>query len=137
MRLFKTNQFTKVLNAISTPMNLGNNFEVEQITHSEWIRNFSKSLLNAFQDIHLSAIANHQVDFAEAMIVPLIKSILASKKSSAFRELSQVVNAFFEKSFNRIKNENNLMEDSSLYHNKKSVKTMLEVAECIRIHNIK
>lgn len=118
-------------------MNLMINFEVEQITHSEWVRSFSKSLFNAFQDIHLSAIANYQVDFAEAMIVPLIKSILASKKSSAFTELSQVVNKFFEKSFNKIKSETCSLEDSSLYHNKKSMKIMLEVAECIRIHNIK
>lgn len=118
-------------------MNLKMNFQTEEISHSDWVRDFCKNLFNAFGDKHLSLIASSQIDFAEAMIVPLIKTLLASKKSTALTEINSVVNEFFAKCFNKIKEKSNRADDSSLYRNKKTMKTMLEVAECIRIYNLK
>lgn len=109
-------------------------------SHSNWVREFARCLFDAFGDLHFSAIAMRQTDFAEAMIVPLTKAILTSNRRLAVDELRKAVELFFQKSFEKIKSSGNVTTsraNSSLYNNKKSMKTMLEVAQCIHVYNIK
>lgn len=102
-------------------------------------------------------IACFQESFAESMLPYLIQALLATKTQQYYEELKYVIQLFFSHHFNaesgmqelqeiialNIASANNLVayqninQYSVIHMNKMTIKSMLNVVECIRIHNFK
>lgn len=66
----------------------------------------------------------------------LIKIVLATKNKNYREQLNVTINRFFQMHFN---DQNGIADQTKLpvYLNKTTIKTMLNVVECIRLYNQK
>lgn len=103
LKLFQSGRNARLIGKAKTPLHIIELFQMPGMTHSVWVRKFCVLLFRAFGDEHLSDVAAHQATFAEAMLPPLTKAILATENPSAIKELRSVVNFFFENIFSHSK----------------------------------
>lgn len=109
--------------------------------HSYWVKSLAIELFKFFGGDSLALVAAKQTPFSVAMIPLLIKALLTTKNENHIDALNKAVNRFFSKTFERIvaepTDEVQVGGTSPVYLNKVSIKLMLNVVECIRIHNQK
>lgn len=114
-------------------------FHEEQLsTHLTWIKRFTVELLEFFGDEYLKEVVSMQLTFAEAILPTLIQMILAYNKTSSQNVLQATVVMYFKKHFDYVNSKSSTNSSSvqkSIYLNRATVKSMLNIAECIRLYN--
>lgn len=108
--------------------------------YSFWVKSLAIELFKFFDGESLASVASKQTLFSVAMVPLLIKTLLTTKNKDNHDALNTAVNLFFSKTFEKLSVETaeidcNVAEVSPVYLNKVSIKLMLNVVECIRIHN--
>ena len=122
------------------PKTLNENFKLLEICDAEEYSNYSTfikricgELFSFLGDTFLQRVSAVQVSFAEIM-TPLLMQLLLNYSSSKINtKIVEVVNYFFLMSSERHK-LNSLEVKMSMFLNKFAIKVMLNVAECVRVH---
>ncbi|XP_055323121.1 serine/threonine-protein kinase ATM isoform X2 [Sitodiplosis mosellana] len=108
--------------------------------HSFWVKSLAIELFTLFSGDPLAQVAAKQTQFSTVMIPLLIKALLTTKNAGHKQTLNTAINRFFAKTFERLTATgeivaNETQSSTPVYLNKVSIKLMLNVAECIRVHN--
>lgn len=122
--------------------NLAELFETEAFgwTHSFWVKKLAIELFELFEAEPLAQVAAKQTPFSTAMIPLLVKVLLTTKIPNHHKMLNDGMGRFFAKCFAHLTGEameveNSEMDSVPVYIDKVSIKLMLNIAECIRMHN--
>lgn len=112
--------------------------EMMTMTHSTWVTNVASDLFKLFGGGYLAIVAAKETTFAEKMIPLLIKALLRTNNQTYFNQLATFVNTYFAKHFEHRADdiEYNKLVTLPVYLNKNTIKSMLSIVECIRLHNL-
>ncbi|XP_031619505.1 serine/threonine-protein kinase ATM [Contarinia nasturtii] len=105
-------------------------------SHSIWVKQLAVELFTLFGNEPLAHVAAKQTSFSTAMVPLLIKTLLTTKNANYYRTLEKAIKSFFQKTFENLSaNKINEIANTPVYLNKVSIRLMLNVAECVRMHN--
>lgn len=109
-------------------------------THSFWVKSLAIDLFTHFESEPLAGIAAKQTQFSTAMVPLLFKTVLTTENATKHQALNEAINLFFSKTFDKLNAKDEAQQsepNTPVYLDKMSIKLMLKVVECIRMHNQK
>lgn len=101
--------------------------------YKSWIQLFSTSLWKKCGWKHLHKLSNTTLIFSETLLIPFIELLLKISKETFLPGLLKMLDDYFKRFAQEISSTQTIT--STIYTEKRIVNTMLQIVECIRIHN--
>lgn len=102
------------------------------IDYESWIKLFTSSLWKKCGWIHLYKLAEHNLVFSETLLIPFIELLLAIDKKCYLPGLLNMLDYYFERFILEFSSNAAIF---TIYQEKRIIKIMLQIVECVRIQN--